>query len=307
MQPPGNAVDAVTDTRRELLRPQLVRLRQQTIDHPTATDARTVLCGQRSMRLSASEWASIIQAFKEVGTGRNCCHLLAESVALEMRSAERGVSVEDLGLGLALARDLTAARRGLLQAGSNDRAELVDQANARLERLLKYLQGELKPADVHRAQMLSDLYPQETGSLLAVRGATPAKKVPRAVAPASVSARAVDSSAPRRWRAWGVVALCAVVALLLANTLRSDKVPSQLTRKDFADLPAVVNVKPRGPVLYVTLKLSRWKALDPDDRRSFLARITEKANDAGFDQAQFSTDDDKLVARWAKGEDAELF
>lgn len=302
----SHLVETDSDSRRELLRPQLVRLRQQTIDHPTAKDAKTVLCGQRALRVSASEWASIIQAFKDVGTGRNCCHLLAEAIALEMRSAERGVSVEDLGLGLALARDMAAARRALLQARSTDRAELVEESSARLDRLVRYLQAELKPEDRQRAQMLSDRLEQEQGSLLAPRGSQ-RKTAEPVTQKASTPTRAAVSKLPRRWRAWAVVGACALVALLLANTIGGETKSARLTRDDIAELPGVASVTPRTPVLYVTLKSAQWTKSKIESRRSLLSQIANKAQAAGFEQAQFSTDDGQVVGRWAEGEDAELF
>lgn len=297
----GRTAEVGAESRREFLRPQLIRLRQQTVDHPTATGGETVACGQHALRLGGVEWAAVIQAFKDVGSGRNLCHLVAESVALEMRVGERGGESEDVAVASAMQRDLAVARRALLQARNIDRADLAAQTIQRVERLALVLRAKLSPADLELGQRRAEYYPQEAGNLLGQRATGAWREF--AIQPPSLGVGALSTKA---WFKPAAIGAALVVVLLVWFCSSGDEL-RPLSRRDFQSEPAVRGIKSDPPALLVTLDAAQWKKLGADGQDQLLQQVAERAETAGYERAEFATDAGAEVGRWSSGSSPELY
>lgn len=304
-------------TRRQRLRKQLAELSRQVELHPTATNAVSIPCGLGTLRISAMQWASVIQAFKEVGSGRNVCHLLAEAVALELKIARDRLSLDelrgitdsiadedspllfDLAIGLSIERDLAEAKKGLAKAGNVDRAELAREAQARIATVTRALEARFSQADVRTAEQISRALPREAGAVSVDLQGAPSS--------GSHQAGAANSAPFRGWSVrpiWVAVLIVILGLVWLVASLNSGS--ETLDQRDFVAFPLVTRVVSEPPSLYLTVEQSQWIKIEPPGREQLTLTWGQLADRAHYEEVHVTSTSGRPVARY-RNEEATLY
>ncbi len=326
------APTATTSRKQELLS-HLTRLYKLTQIHPEATQTQTIECGEYKLRINPWDWSALIQGFKEGGSSRNWTQLLAESVALQIKSFEDlnaaqsaaandnpALSVTpsstdgppvlaiDLAIGNALLEDLAEAVDGLRKAGGNDRAELVMQFATRMRATLETVREAAGAEIVSIADELTSSYPREGGSLLSLVAPRPAAQPTQTTTSQSKYSKLSTTAKDRLKLATIGLAVGMIVggSLFVLPILNRHELP-QMQAADFSSFQEIDSVVSRAPNLYVRMSPSKWESLDQAGRQALVDKVVRQVQAAGFAGAHFNTTDGKAVARWLKRTGTQMF
>jgi len=102
-----------------------------------------------------------------------------------------------------------------------------------------------------------------------------------------------------------LVVLVAVYAVVIIPRAAHRRAPV-LDLQSFAALPAVEQVFPRPPSLYVQVDGPTWAALTPEQQLEHIVEIGRVAGSAGYSGAHVRTDDGATVGQWLKKTGARL-
>jgi hypothetical protein len=329
----ATAVPTATASRKQVLLSHLMRLYKLTQIHPDAATTQTIECGEYKLRINPWEWSALMQGFRDGGSNRNWTQLLAEAVALQVKSFEDLNSAQsalandnpaltatpstsdappalaiDMAIGQALLEDLSEAIDGLRKAGGNERADSVMQFAGRMRATLEMVREAAGPELAAISDDLAKSYPREEGSLLSL--VTPRPSAP--VAPPTSSTSKYSRLSPTAKDRVKLLMIALAVGMIVGGSLfvlpiLNRPVLPEMKVADFSSFKEIESVVSRAPNLYVRMTPEKWQSLDLAGRRALVDKVVQQVEGAGYAGAHFNTTDGKAVARWLKRSGTQLF
>ena len=103
-----------------------------------------------------------------------------------------------------------------------------------------------------------------------------------------------------------LLVVCVVACSVVFFKTREDAPPPRLGMAKFQHIPAVLDVTPRPPSLFVRVKASKWSALPTEEQTQLVEELGRIAGESGYHGVQIKSSDGTNVGQWLRKTGARL-
>lgn len=325
--------------RQRALAAYLLQLRLFCTTEPTAIDAQLTLeipteAGGLRLEPWVLEQLHLAFAASELGTGTSA--LVAQSVALlikcgtdrhrlkaaagdEDRQLYAGEAelMLDVGLGMALSRELQRAVDEAVQQGGAREAKDLSRLHHIVRRAIADAQGVIAQAERQSAETLSDDLTDQPRQPITRPPDPWLQRLSEQAAADHERAvlqrirhhtRRVVSAFPSRTEMLVLllaICLAAWMAVVSLGRLVGDPLPG-ITIDDLPRSAPLLAVEALPPSLFATVDAEAWAGLDGEERRDVVAAVSNILLTQGYSGALLTTPDGRPVGRWLESRGVEL-